>query len=217
MKELIQIYNLLLTAYGKRSWWPAKTAFEMMVGAILTQNTSWTNVEKAIANLGYNLSPEFIETVSNKELGEIIRPSGYYNQKAIRLKALTLWFKKYSYDIKNIKGIDGQVLRDELLEIKGVGRETADSILTYALNIPFFIVDTYTKRILYRLGYDIPKNYDELRIKIEESIPKDLYIYNEFHGLIVEHAKCHCKKSPNCAGCPLESICEKRVSSSYIK
>ncbi|HCQ89529.1 MAG TPA: endonuclease [Clostridium sp.] len=211
MKELIQIYNLLLTAYGKRSWWPAKTAFEMMVGAILTQNTSWTNVEKAIANLGYNLSPEFIETVSNKELGEIIRPSGYYNQKAIRLKALTLWFKKYSYDIKNIKGIDGQVLRDELLEIKGVGRETADSILTYALNIPFFIVDTYTKRILYRLGYDIPKNYDELRVKIEESIPKNLYIYNEFHCLIVEHAKRYCKKSPNCRECPLESICEKRI------
>ena len=211
MKGLIQIYNLLLTAYGKRSWWPAKTDFEMMVGAILTQNTSWTNVEKAITNLGDNLSPEFIETVSNKELGEIIRPSGYYNQKAIRLKALTSWFKKYSYDIKNIEGIDGQVLRDELLEIKGVGRETADSILTYALNIPFFIVDTYTKRILYRVGYDIPKNYDELRIKIEESIPKDLYIYNEFHGLIVEHAKRYCKKSPNCEGCPLESICEKRI------
>ncbi len=92
MKGLIQIYNLLLTAYGKRSWWPAKTDFEMMVGAILTQNTSWTNVEKAIVNLGDNLSPEFIETVSNKELGEIIRPSGYYNQKAIRLKALTSWF-----------------------------------------------------------------------------------------------------------------------------
>lgn len=212
MKGLIQIYNLLLTAYGKRSWWPAKTDFEMMVGAILTQNTSWTNVEKAITNLGDNLSPEFIETVSNEELGEIIRPSGYYNQKAIRLKALTSWFKKYSYDIKNIEGIDGQVLRDKLLEIKGVGRETADSILTYALNIPFFIVDTYTKRILYRIGYDIPKNYDELRIKIEESIPKELYIYNEFHGLIVEHAKCYCKKSPNCDGCPLESICEKRIS-----
>ena len=98
--KLMEIYNLLLKAYGKRNWWPAKTPFEMMIGAILTQNTAWTNVEKAISNFGDRLSPEFIDAVSKEELAEIIRPSGYYNQKANRLKAITEWFKKYSYDIK---------------------------------------------------------------------------------------------------------------------
>jgi endonuclease-3 related protein len=209
--KLMEIYNLLLKAYGKRNWWPAKTPFEMMIGAILTQNTAWTNVEKAISNFGDRLSPEFIDAVSKEELAEIIRPSGYYNQKADRLKAITEWFKKYSYDIKNARQVDGKVLRKELLDVKGVGKETADSILTYALDKPFFIVDTYTRRILYRIGYDIPKGYDELRLKIEENVPRDLYIYNEFHALIVEHAKNHCKKVPNCEGCPLDAKCQKRI------
>ncbi len=207
----MEIYNLLLKAYGKRNWWPAKTPFEMMIGAILTQNTAWTNVEKAISNFGDRLSPEFIDAVSKEELAEIIRPSGYYNQKANRLKAITEWFKKYSYDIKKARQVDGKVLRKELLDVKGVGKETADSILTYALDKPFFIVDTYTRRILYRIGYDIPKGYDELRLKIEENVPRDLYIYNEFHALIVEHAKNHCKKVPNCEGCPLDAKCQKRI------
>lgn len=210
MNGLMDIYNLLLSAYGKRNWWPAKTPFEMIIGAILTQNTAWTNVEKAIENFEDRLSPEFIETASHEEIADIIRPSGYYNQKAIRLKAITAWFKKYSYDIKNAQKFDGETLRRELLEVKGVGRETADSILTYALDKPFFVVDAYTKRILYRIGYDIPKNYDDLRLEIEKSIPKDLYIYNEFHALIVYHAKCYCKKIPICNGCSLESLCKKR-------
>ena len=209
--KLMEIYNLLLKAYGKRNWWPAKTPFEMMIGAILTQNTAWTNVEKAISNFGDRLSPEFIDAVSKEELAEIIRPSGYYNQKANRLKAITEWFKKYSYDIKKARQVDGKVLRKELLDVKGVGKETTDSILTYALDKPFFIVDTYTRRILYRIGYDIPKGYDELRLKIEENVPRDLYIYNEFHALIVEHAKNHCKKVPNCEGCPLDAKCQKRI------
>lgn len=198
MEDLTQIYNVLLKVYGLRHWWPAKTPFEMMVGAILTQNTTWTNVEKAITNFGECLSPEFIASVPNEELAQIIRSSGYHNQKAIKLKGLTEWFEKYSYDVEKAIEIDGQSLRDELLSVKGVGRETADSILTYALNKPFFVVDTYTKRILYRLGYDLPKSYDDLRLRIEESIPKNLYVYNEFHALIVEHAKRYCKKSPAC-------------------
>ena len=208
MKELLQIYNLLLKKYGRRNWWPARTPFEMMVGAILTQNTAWANVEKAMANFGVHLSPEFISSVPNEQLAQIIRPSGYHNQKAIKLKALTDWFAKYLYNIDKIMENDGQALRDELLAIKGVGRETADSILTYALNKPFFVVDTYTKRILHRVGYDITGTYDGLRLKIEENIPKDLYIYNEFHALIVEHAKRYCKKVPACGGCPLLSICQ---------
>ena len=137
MEELTRIYNILLKDYGLRHWWPAKTPFEMMVGAILTQNTTWTNVERAIANFGEYLSPEFIATVSKEELALIIRSSGYYNQKAIKLKEITKWFEKYSYDVEKAREVDGQTLRDELLSVKGVGKETADSILTYALNKPF--------------------------------------------------------------------------------
>lgn len=211
MAELTQIYNILLKEYGPRHWWPAQTPFEMMVGAILTQNTTWTNVEKAIKNFGEDLSPKFIASVPKEELAQIIRSSGYYNQKAIKLKGLTEWFERYSYDVVKTMEVDGQVLRDELLSVKGVGRETADSILTYALKKPFFVVDTYTKRILQRIGYNLPKTYDDLRLEIEQSIPKDLYVYNEFHALIVEHAKRYCQKSPNCEGCPLEALCKKRI------
>ncbi|MDD4146704.1 MAG: endonuclease III domain-containing protein [Clostridia bacterium] len=210
MEGLMGIYNLLLTAYGPRKWWPAQTAFEMMVGAILTQNTTWNNVNKAIANFEDKLVPEFIETVPLEELAEIIRPSGFYNQKANSLKALTEWFKKYAYDLQKVKKVDGEILREELLAVKGIGRETADSILTYALDKPFFIIDTYTRRILSRLGYELPKTYDQVRLKIEANIPKDLYIYNEFHALLVEHAKRYCKKKPLCAECPLYFTCEAR-------
>ncbi|MDD2212841.1 MAG: endonuclease III domain-containing protein [Clostridia bacterium] len=210
MEGLMRIYNLLLTAYGPRKWWPAQTAFEMMVGAILTQNTTWNNVNKAIANFEDKLVPEFIETVPLEELAEIIRPSGFYNQKANSLKALTEWFKKYAYDLQKVKKVDGEILREELLAVKGIGRETADSILTYALDKPFFIIDTYTRRILSRLGYELPKTYDQVRLKIEANIPKDLYIYNEFHALLVEHAKRYCKKKPLCAECPLYFTCEAR-------
>jgi len=210
MNGLLEIYDILLNAYGPRHWWPAQTPFEMMVGAILTQNTTWMNVEKAIRNFGEHLSPQFIASASHDELGQIIRPSGYYNQKAIKLKALTEWYKGYSYDVEKAMLMEGQFLRSELLAVKGVGRETADSILLYALNKPFFVVDTYTKRILFRLGFDIPNTYDGLRLRIEASIPQDIYLYNEFHALIVEHAKHHCKKNPSCKACPLEALCKKK-------
>lgn len=208
---LMQIYKILLSSYGKRNWWPAKTAFEMMVGAILTQNTAWSNVEKAIANFGERLAPQFIDSVSHEELVEIIKPSGYYNQKAVYLKALTAWFKKYDYDIGNVLKIEGQTLRQELLSVKGIGRETADSILTYALEKLYFVVDAYTKRILWRLGYELPSTYDEIRLMIEKSIPKEVYLYNEFHALIVEHAKRFCQKKPLCEDCPLEYLCVKKI------
>lgn len=213
MNGLLKIYDTLFNAYGPRHWWPAKTPFEMMVGAILTQNTTWTNVEKAIDNFGEHLSPEFIAAISLEELGQIIRPSGYYNQKALRLKALTAWFKQYSYDIEKAQLIEGEILRSELLYVKGIGPETADSILLYALNKPFFVVDTYTKRLLHRLGYAIPKTYDQLRLKIETSLPCDIYLYNEFHALIVEHSKQHCKKNPSCAACPLVALCRTQEMS----
>jgi len=211
MNGLIEIYDTLLNAYGQRHWWPAQTPFEMMVGAILTQNTTWMNVEKAIRNFGEHLSPEFIASVSNEELALIIRPSGYYNQKAIKLKALTQWFETYSYDVNKAMQTDGDFLRRELLAVKGVGPETADSILLYALNKPFFVVDTYTKRFFFRQGYDVPNTYESLRLKIEATIPAEVYLYSEFHALIVEHAKRYCKKTPACGACPVEAVCKKRI------
>jgi len=211
MQELTQIFKTLLEAYGPRHWWPAESPYEMMVGAILTQNTTWLNVEKAIAELGSRLTPDYIAAVSEEELAALIRSSGYYNQKAKKLKALTAWFAKYNYDIEAARQQEGQALRQELLEVKGVGPETADSILTYALEKPFFVVDSYTRRLLSRLGYEPKPDYEGLRRQIEGSLPKDLYIYNEFHALIVEHAKRHCRKKPACEGCPLDTDCQKRI------
>jgi len=209
--HLLPLFDTLLRSYGPRFWWPAETPFEMMVGAILTQNTAWTNVEKAIASFGDNLSPHYIAGADAGELAEIIRSTGYYNQKVIKLKALTAWYAKYDYKIDQVKRVEGAILRRELLTVKGIGPETADSILLYALDKPFFVIDAYTRRILYRLGYDLPTAYDDLRMNIQADIPKDIYLYQEFHALIVEHAKRHCKKKPACPACPLEDRCPKRI------
>ncbi len=212
-EQIMAVYHLLLQAYGPRHWWPAKTSYEMMVGAILTQNTTWANVEKALANFGDKLSPEYIAAVPLEELGQLIRSSGYYNQKAARLKALTEWYAHYAYDVEKARRRDGTALRAELLAIKGIGRETADSILVYALNKPFFVIDAYTKRIFGRLGYTLPETYDELRFFIEQNIPCDLAIYQEFHALLVEHAKQACTKVPGCAGCVIEKKCAQEIES----
>lgn len=211
MEQLMEIYDALLNAYGRRHWWPARSPFEMMVGAVLTQNTTWSNVEKAINNFGDKLTPEFIATAEKQELAQIIRPSGYYNQKTIKLKALTYWYSGYSYDVQKVREVEGQILRQELLSVYGIGPETADSILLYAFDKEFFVVDTYTRRIFKRLGYDIPDKYDSLRLKIQAHIPGDVYLYNEFHALIVEHAKGCCQKTPSCKECPLENICKKHL------
>lgn len=210
-ERIMAVYHLLLQAYGPRHWWPAKTSYEMMVGAILTQNTTWVNVEKALANLGDKLSPEYIMAVPANELGQLIRSSGYYNQKAARLKALTEWYAQYAYDVEKARRRDGEELRAQLLAIKGIGCETADSILVYALNKLFFVIDAYTKRVFARLGYTLPETYDELRLFIEQSIPPDLAIYQEFHALLVELAKRACTKVPSCAGCPLAKMCPQQI------
>lgn len=210
--ELEEIFNILLTAYGPRRWWPARTPYEMMVGAILTQNTAWNNVEKAIRNFGHRLSPRFVNAVSLEELIGIIKPCGYFNQKAACLKQLTSWFEQYDYDIDRVRQLEGDILRRQLLAIKGVGPETADSILLYALDQPYFVIDAYTRRFLERLGEEVPSRYDQLRHEIESLLPLNTYVYGEFHALIVEHAKRHCRKSPACRGCPLEHLCRHRLS-----
>lgn len=208
---MLEIFNTLLNAYGPRCWWPAQTPFEMMVGAILTQNTAWANVEKAICNFGDCLSPEYIAKASSEELARIIRPSGYYNQKVLKLKALTEWYERYEYDIDKARQVESDLLRQELLAVKGIGPETADSILLYALDKPFFVIDAYTRRIFYRMGYNLPAAYDTLQLQIQAGIPQDIHIYQEFHALIVEHAKRHCRKNPLCSGCPLEERCPQRI------
>nr|WP_243259372.1 endonuclease [Clostridium sp. 'deep sea'] len=180
-----------------------------MVGAILTQNTSWSNVEKAISNFKQELTAQLIKQLSINDLAQTIKPSGYYNQKAKKLKALTDWFEQYDFNILNTKHKTTLQLRTELLSIFGVGKETADCILTYALKKPSFIIDTYTKRLLTRLGFKLPNEYNEIQNLFQQSIAPDLYKYNEYHALIVKHATEFCFKTPKCTNCPLLSLCQR--------
>ncbi|MEQ8199933.1 MAG: endonuclease [Syntrophomonadaceae bacterium] len=208
--RLMTVFDRLLAAYGPRHWWPAETPYEMMVGAILTQNTAWTNAEKAINNFSGRLSPEFVAAVSLEELAGIIKPCGYFNQKARHLKHLTSWFETFDYDVNRVLRVDGQSLRRELLAVKGVGPETADSILLYALDQPFFVIDVYTRRLLSRIGWEETARYEQLRLEMESLLPRDTCLYGEFHALIVEHAKHHCRKKPACTSCPLADLCRQR-------
>lgn len=208
--DIIRIYNKLYASFGPQHWWPAKTPFEMMTGAILTQNTAWTNVEKALANFSGRLSPQFIRDVKLEELAAIIRPSGFFNQKAPRLKRLAEWFLSYNCDTARLAAENGNVLRKQLLSLSGVGPETADSILLYAIHKPFFVVDAYTRRIFTRMGYNIPDEYENIRAMLERAIPHDEKLYGEFHALIVKLAKLYCKSIPVCTGCPLAKECNKQ-------
>lgn len=210
-EKMSEIYNKLKDYYGNLKWWPASSVYEMMVGAILTQNTTWVNVEKALSSIGDKLKPESILSMDNEELAKYIRSSGYYNQKAIKIKALTEWYKTYDFDIKKAMKKDSSELRDELLDIHGVGKETADCILVYALGKPSFVIDTYTRRMFKRLGFSVPSDYDEFREMFENALEKDLDLYNKYHGLIVKHSKEYCMKSPNCDGCPVYDLCERDI------
>ena len=207
MISLTQVYDRLFEAYGRQHWWPANSPFEMMVGAILTQNTAWTNVERAIANFGGRLSPEFILACPVEDLMAIIRPSGFFSQKAPRLKRLAQWFTSYGCDVAAVRRENPEKIRGELLALSGVGRETADSILLYAFAQPYFVVDAYTRRIFTRLGFPLPGAYDEVRFFFERALPRGGRLYNEYHALIVRHAKAHCKAKPACEGCPLKNAC----------
>lgn len=206
-EKLMGVYHGLLDAFGPQGWWPARSDFEMMVGAILVQNTNWGNVEQALNNLNGELTPQGIGMISEEEIADRIRPSGYYQQKAKKIKALLTWYAGYGYQIEKVKEQDGESLRQELLEIHGIGRETADCLLTYAFEKPFFVIDAYARRIFERVGFEAPKDYDACRRKIEHVIPKELAIYNEFHALLVQLGKTHCKKKPRCKGCPIGMQC----------
>ena len=208
--SLTEIHDLLHARFGDLGWWPAQNAYEMCVGAILTQNTSWSSVEKAIANFGGKLSPEYVRSLTHEQLADIIRPSGFFNQKAERIVTLTGWLEEFDCKPDNAAHVPTDQLRASLLALKGVGRETADSILVYAFGRLSFVVDAYTRRLLSRLGYDLPDDYDDIRHMIERAIPPELYLYNNFHALIVEQCKQYCLKKPRCEGCALEPVCVKK-------
>lgn len=212
LERIAPILKALEDHYGSlHGWWPAAGPFEMMVGAVLTQNTNWQNVEKALAALEGSLSPKAMRKMPLEELAQRIRPSGYYNQKALKLKALCSWLDNYGDDTEALKKRPGSELREELLAISGVGRETADSILVYALDKPFFIIDAYTRRIFGRAGLDMPTDYDGLRALFEGAREPDAREYGHLHGLIVEHAKAFCLKTPSCEGCPLGGLCDRNM------
>jgi endonuclease-3 related protein len=212
-----EIYRLLADRYGNLRWWPAKTPYEVIVGAILTQNTAWGNVERAIANFEGNLAPERLMSLNLEALIEIIRPAGFFNQKAIYLREVTSWFGKYGFDVSAVRKLPLAQVRPELLSVRGVGNETADSILLYAFGFPSFVVDAYTMRLLSRLPIDAGRGYEEVKAYFERELPRDAEIYNNFHALIVVNAKEHCRKKPVCKGCPLSEMCAQDIRRSEEK
>ena len=206
---IFELYQSLLRTYGEQSWWPAESAFEVMVGAILTQNTAWSNVEKAISNLKISnvLNAQSILQTPADKLAEIIRPSGYFNVKTKRLKSFCHWYlQQGGYDALSTQ--DTESLRQGLLAVNGIGPETADDMLLYAFHRPVFVIDTYTRRLFTRTGCaDGQAAYDELRIQVEQSLASDVKDMNEFHALIVHHAKDNCKVKPVCHSCVINNNC----------
>jgi endonuclease-3 related protein len=203
---LTRIYNKLLEKYGYQKWWPLTGFFEpfeeICIGAILTQNTNWKNVEKALKNLISNQITSFkkILEIDEKKLSIIIKPSGFYNQKAKTLKRTAKFITERGKENLN---------REKLLSIKGIGKETADTILLYGLDKYEFVIDAYTKRFFYRLGITESEKieYDKLKKYIQDNIPKNITLYKEYHALIVQHCKTFCTKNPNCKECFLKDKC----------
>jgi endonuclease III related protein len=210
-ERLLIMYDRMFGQLGPQHWWPAQTPFEVMVGAILTQNTSWKNVERAIANLkGVGLmSLEALSALPTGLLAEYIRPAGYYNMKAGRLHNLLTFINEYhGGDLQAFLDQPLSQFREQLLSIKGIGRETADSILLYAAGLPVFVVDAYTHRILLRHQViDEECGYEAIQELFMDNLACDTRLYNEYHALLVRVGNVYCKKNnPDCAACPLQGI-----------
>lgn len=215
-QTLCDIFDRLHDRFGPLNWWPAETPFEVCVGAILTQNTAWTNVEKAISSLKQAgiMTPEVLHGSDPEQLALLIRPAGYFNVKSRRLQDFTAWlFLNHDGSLDSMFAGNWQELRTELLQVRGIGPETADSILLYAGNKPSFVVDAYTRRLFRRLGL-LPEaaGYDEIRALFMNNLPEDVLLFNEYHAQIVEQCKCFCRTKPLCSGCPLFSSCPSRLS-----
>ncbi len=204
--NLLEIFKKLLKHFGKQHWWPSKSKDETIIGAILTQNTSWKNVEKSLQNLSEQNLLSLVAIAKYDNLEEIIKPSGFYRQKAKYLKEAAK-----RIDMEKFGTLSTKELRKRLLKIKGIGKETADSIILYAFERPVFVIDAYTKRIFSRLGLlDKNLSYDEFQDYFMKNLPSDVYIYNEFHALIVKLAKEFCsKKNTDCKNCPLREVCKQ--------
>ena len=203
----MDMYHSMFGYFGPQKWWPGESGLEIMVGAVLTQNTNWKNVEKAISNLKQRdmLSIRGLQSLSLEALAEAIRPSGYYNVKAKRLKNLIAFLsKRYHGDLSRFLQEGTDVIKKDLLSVKGVGLETADSILLYAAQRPVFVIDAYTFRILRRHSMIADQaTYHELQALFEEHLPADTTLFNEFHALIVMTGKAFCRPKPPCRKCPL--------------
>ena len=208
--RLTDTYDRLLERYGPRDWWPADSRFEVMVGAVLVQNTAWSNAAKAIQALSEAglLSPQGLRSAGEAAIAQLVYSSGYYNMKARKLKALVEWLGERDDDIEALMAEDPVAVRNELLAIHGIGEETADDILLYALDMPVFVVDHYTKRLLFRLGLAPEKGpYAYYQRLFSDHLPPDVSLFNEYHALIVTHAANVCKRDPACGECCLLELC----------
>lgn len=208
---LLDVYARLWQAYGPQSWWPGAGGFEMVAGAILTQSAAWANVESALANLkrADALDPHRLLALPEAELGQLVRPSGYYNAKARKLRAFAqMLTDDFAGNLSRLYALPLPRLRERLLTTYGIGPETADDIVLYGAEKPSFVIDTYTRRIFTRLGFRPPRDrYEEWRASFMETLPADAGLYNEYHALIVRHAKVSCRARPLCGDCVLNDCC----------
>lgn len=208
-RVLRSVFDALFKQYGPQHWWPGDSPFEIMVGALLTQNTAWSNVEKAITNLvdRDKLDPEAIVAARRDHLANWLRPSGYFNVKAVRLKNFCQWYLQAGGHA-GLERLDTDSLRAALLGVNGIGKETADDMLLYAFQRPVFVIDAYTRRLFSRLGLVAgDEDYDAMRLDIEHVLGADAGLFNEYHALIVRHAKDICRVTPRCSGCVLRRRC----------
>ena len=209
--KLLKLYHQLKTAHGSQAWWPADTPFEVILGAILVQSTAWRNVVKAIDNLRDEnlITPSRLGAISQTELEELVRPSGYFRAKAKKVRAFVTHLQAHhNYRLDSLFAADVFTLREELLSIYGIGNETADSIILYAAEKPIFVIDAYTHRLLLRLGWIAGKyDYGKLQAIFMNALPHDVRLFNEFHALIDRHSSRICRKTPRCEVCVLRNEC----------
>lgn len=208
---LHEVYERLLAAFGHQAWWPGDTVFEVILGAILTQNTAWINVEKALANLrsAGKMNVDAVRKMPEKTLARLIRPAGYYNVKAKRIKNFMRFLEtRYAGSLRKMAAEEGSALREGLLGVSGIGPETADSILLYAFRKPFFVIDAYTKRVFSRHGlYSDSRDYHEWQKLFQDALAARTDLYNDFHAQIVHLAKNHCRaREVRCDSCPLKCL-----------
>jgi len=206
-----QIYRALLARFGPQGWWPGETPLEVCLGAVLTQSTNWGNVERALAALREATDLDFpkLHALGEGELARLVRPAGFFRQKAERLRLLLNWLDgRCGGDFTRLDAVPTETLRGELLALRGIGPETADSILLYALSRPVFVVDAYTRRVAHRHGWaDARAGYDDLAALFTTSLPRNPALFNEFHALFVRLGKEHCRKrNPRCHPCPLAGL-----------